>query len=399
MEFRQRAELMALLICPNRGLAQQFLATVPETRSFQVVGDLQRYPNVRQLDARLRQLRPDVVLLDLSADTEAAMGLIGGIAAFRPTIYVVGLHESNDASVIIRSLRAGSTEFLCSPFDVDSQSTVITRILRLRESAERVAPNRGRVLAFVGPKAGQGATTLAFQMASIAAQDGKRKVLLADFDTTGGTISFASRLSHSYSVLDAIRHSEKLDSALWNALIKNKDGLDLLLAPDSPEIGGVEEHKVHEVIEYARASYEDVILDLPSAYERISQVSISEADKIFLVCNAELPSLHLTRKLISYLQQMNIGRDRMSLLVNRLNRRHELSPGDMEKVFNFRISAVFPEDYGVAHRALTAGKPIPPAGDLGRALQKFGDSLFTPPASEKKKGLPALRLSALLSQS
>ena len=109
MEFRQKAELMALLICPNRGLAQQFLATVPETRSFQVVGDLQRYPNVRQLDVRLRQLRPDVVLLDLSADTEAAMGLIGVIAAFRPTIYVVGLHESNDASVIIRSLRAGST--------------------------------------------------------------------------------------------------------------------------------------------------------------------------------------------------------------------------------------------------------------------------------------------------
>jgi DNA-binding response OmpR family regulator len=277
MEFKQRAELMAMLICPNRGLAQQFLATIPETRSFQVVGDLQQYPNSRQLDARLRQSRPDVVLLDLSADTEVAIGLIGVIAAFRPSIYVVGLHESNDASVIIRSLRAGSTEFLCFPFDVDSQSTVITRILRLRESEER------------GAKAGQGATTLAFQMASIASQDGKRKVLLADFDTTGGTVSFAARLSHSYSVLDAIRHSEKLDSALWNALVNNKNGLDILVSPDQPEMNGVEGHKVHEVIEYARSAYEDVILDLPSAYERISQVSIGEADKVFLVCNAELP--------------------------------------------------------------------------------------------------------------
>ena len=399
MEFKQRAELMAMLICPNRGLAQQFLATVPETRSFQVVGDLQRYPNARQLDARLRQLRPDVVLLDLSADTEAAIGLIGVIAAFRPTIHVVGLHESNDASIIIRSLRAGSTEFLCYPFDVDSQSTVITRILRLRQSEERMAPSRGRVLAFVGAKAGQGATTLAFQVASIAAQDGKRKVLLADFDTTGGTISFATRLTHSYSVLDAIRHSEKLDSALWGALVNSKDGMDLLVCPDKPELGGVEGHKVQEVIEYARTAYQEVILDLPSAYERISQIAISEADKIFMVCNAELPSLHLTRKLISYLEQLNVGRDRMSLLVNRLNRRHELSPEDMEKVFNFPISAVFPEDYGVAHRALTAGKPIPPTGDLGRALQGFGESLFVVPKSEKKKGVSALRLSALLSQS
>ena len=399
MEFRKRAELMAVLICPNRGLAQQFLATVPETRSFQILGDLQRYPNARQLDARLRQLRPDVVLLDLSADTEAAIGLISVIAAFRPTIHVVGLHESNDASVIIRSLRAGSTEFLCYPFDVDSQSTVITRILGLRQSEKRVAPNRGRVVTFVGAKAGQGATTLAFQVASIAAQDGKRKVLLADFDTTGGTLSFAARLSHSYSVLDAIRHSEKLDSALWNALVNNKNGLDVLVSPDKPEMGGVEGHKIRELIEYARASYEHVILDLPSAYEHISQISISEADKIFLVCNAELPSLHLTRKLISYLEQLNIPRDRMSLLVNRLTRRHELSRGDMEKVLNCPISAVFPEDYVAAHRALTAGKPIPPTGDLGRALQRFGDSLFASPASEKKKGVSALRLSALLSHS
>ncbi len=138
---------------------------------------------------------------------------------------------------------------------------------------------------------------------------------------------------------------------------------------------------------------------MPAAYEPISRISISEADKVFLVCNAELPSLHLTRKVISYFEQLNIGRDRMSLLVNRLNRRHELSAGDMEKVFNFPISAVFPEDYGVAHRALTAGKPIPPTGDLGRALQSFGASLFAPPASEKKKGMSVLRLSALLSQS
>jgi Flp pilus assembly CpaE family ATPase len=109
-------------------------------------------------------------------------------------------------------------------------------------------------------------------------------------------------------------------------------------------------------------------------------------------------SLHLTRKLISYVEQLNIGPDKMSLLVNRLNRRHELSPDDMAKVFNYPISAVFPEDYGAAHRALTAGKPIAAAGDLGRALQTFGDTLFAPPKSEKKKGVGALGLSALLSQ-
>ena len=152
-ELRQRAELAAVLICPNRTLAQQFVATIPETRAFQLIADVDSYPSVRQLDSRLRQLRPDVVLLDLSADTEKAVDLISAVAAIRPAIHVIGLHQHNDAAVIIRSLRAGSTEFLCAPFDVESQSTVVSRIVRLRQSDDQSALSRGQIYSFVGAKA------------------------------------------------------------------------------------------------------------------------------------------------------------------------------------------------------------------------------------------------------
>ena len=57
-----------------------------------------------------------------------------------------------------------------------------------------------------------------------------------------------------------------------------------------------------------------------------------------MVSGAELPSLHLTRKLIGYLEQMQIGRERMSLIVNRMAKRQGLSTADMEKVFAFPIS-------------------------------------------------------------
>ena len=102
--IRKRAELMALLVCPNRSLAQQLSASMPDAKAFEIVADLKRYPSARQLDTRLRQSPPDVVLLDLSAETETAIELIGLITSFRPTIHVIGLHETNDAGVIIRSL-------------------------------------------------------------------------------------------------------------------------------------------------------------------------------------------------------------------------------------------------------------------------------------------------------
>ena len=397
-ELIHRPELIAVLICPNRALAQQFVATIPETRSFHVAADLDGYPNARQLDSRLRQLRPDVVLLDLSADTEKAVELISVIAAIRPTIHVVGLHEHNDAAVIIRSLRAGSTEFLCSPFDAESQSTVIARVLRLRQSDDQSNGKRAQVFSFVGAKAGQGVTTLAYHSAIIGAEGGKRKVLVIDFDLTGGTLSFIARVSCSYSLLDAIRHSDKIDATLWSALVTNHANMDLLAAPDKPEPTTIEAHRVHDLVEYARGVYDVVILDLPAAYERVSQVALGESDKIFLVSGAELPALHLTRKLIAYLEQMQIGRERMSLIVNRIRGRQGLGTEDMEKVFAFPISSVLPEDHSALHRAQTTGKPVPWNCDLGRSLKDFGEKLFAVPAPEKKKGVGALKLSALLSQ-
>ncbi len=397
-ELSHRADLITVLICPNRGLSQRFVATIPETGAFHLVSDLDGYPNARQLDSRLRQLRPDVVLLDLSADAEKAVDLISVVAAIRPAIHVVGLHEHNDAAVIIRSLRAGATEFLCAPFDVESQSAVITRILRLRQSDSQSAPNRGQVFAFVGAKAGQGATTLAYNSACVGAEDEKRKVLIIDLDLTGGTLSFVARVNGSYSVLDAVRHSEKIDATLWSALVTSRENLDLLAGPDKPEPATIEGHRIHDLVEYARGVYDVVILDLPAAYDRVSQLALGEADKVLVVSGAELPSLHLTRKLIVYLEQMQIGRDRMSLIVNRMRRRQGLGTEDMEKVFAFPISSVLPEDHGALHRAQTTGKPVPSNSDLGRSLKGFTQQLYATPGGEKKKGIGSLKLSALLSQ-
>ena len=392
-------ELIAVLICPNRALARQFIATIPETRAFNLAADLDGYPNARQLDSRLRQLRPDVVLLDLSADTDKAVDLISVIAAIRPTIHVVGLHEHNDAAVIIRSLRAGSTEFLCSPFDAESQSTVIARVLRLRRSDDQSTGERAQVFSFVGAKAGQGATTLAYHSAIIGAEGGKRKVLIIDFDLTGGTLSFIARVSCSYSLLDAIHNSDKIDATLWSALVTSHANMDLLAAPDKPEPTTLEAHRVRDLVEYTRGVYDVVILDLPAAYDRVSEVALAESDKVFLVSGAELPSLHLTRKLIAYLDQMQIGRERMSLIVNRMRGRQGLSTEDMEKVFAFPISSVLQsEDHNALHRAQTAGKPVTWNSDLGRSFRDFGKELFAVPAPEEKKGVGALKLSALFSQ-
>lgn len=399
--IKQAAELTALLICPNRTLAQQFTITLAENKSFNILADIKSYPTPQALDMRVRQLRPDLILLDLTSSLETALGLMPYITSFRPTVHIIGLHSSSDADVIMRSLRAGATEFLCTPFDVPSQNTVIARVLRLRENEERVQPQRGKLIAFVGAKAGYGSTTLAYNTAFALRKDGRRKILLADFDLLGGTISFALKLNHGYSLLDAIRHSDQLDSSLWSALTGAVGGLDVMPAPEKPETMSFEGHRVHEVLEYARAVYEAVVVDLPAAYERISLATLGDADQVFIVCTPELPSLHMTRKCISFLEQMGFNRDRFRVVVNRVSRRDELNCQDMEKVFNFPVYCTFPDDYTTVHRALTAGKPVPPNCELGKQVARFGENTLSAGNSEekKKKGASLLKLAALLPES
>ena len=95
-------EITALLIAPDRELARKFLETIPQTRGFQILADLKTYPPHQTLEIRVRQLKPQVVLLDLSSDPSTAVELVRYIAALNPPMHVVGLHSHNDSQMILQ---------------------------------------------------------------------------------------------------------------------------------------------------------------------------------------------------------------------------------------------------------------------------------------------------------
>src|SRR5436853_7279512 len=105
MRVPSEAQITALLISPNRDLAQQFVATLAQTKAFQILADLKSYPPAQTLEIRARQLKPQVVLLDLTTDLETATELIRFISAMTPAVQVVGLHRQRDSAAILQSLR------------------------------------------------------------------------------------------------------------------------------------------------------------------------------------------------------------------------------------------------------------------------------------------------------
>ncbi|MCA2970801.1 MAG: hypothetical protein INH43_19965 [Acidobacteriaceae bacterium] len=361
--------LKALLICPNRDLAESFLQTVAKAGVFQIIAVLREYPAEQVLEMRLRQSVPRIVLIDVLSDLDVACSLLQMLASIRPPVHSVGLHMVQDGESIVRVLRAGATEFLFAPFDPLSQHEVGGRIARLSAPDLPTERNSAAFYAFACTKPGSGASTIAAQSAfAIRRQTGKR-VLLADFDLAGGTIGFYLKLQSPFSLLDVLQLPGHPEPSTLDTMVTTLDGVDILSGPEEPYLSPLDPAKLEAVLEVMRQAYDYVVLDLPTVFDRSSLLVLAHTDAGFLVTTAELPSLHLTRKALQMMQQLGFDHQRLRVIVNRLNRKDGLDGNDLGKMFDTAVHSTLPNDYFSLHRVVTRGEPLSGSGDLVRALE------------------------------
>jgi pilus assembly protein CpaE len=377
--------LTALAIIPDRELAAQLASALERTRSFQILSEFKSYPSQQTLEIRVRQTKPDVILLDLASDLDQACELIRCVSSLNLQMHVIGLHVRNDSDAILRSLRSGASEFLYAPFDVQTQNDAVARLHRLLQPGPADATEPGSIIAFSSAKPGSGASTLAAQTAFALRRTTSQRVLLADFDLMGGMIGFYLKLTNTKSLLDLLPVAERLHDGAWASAVAVADGVDILPAPETPYAGPVDAARLHAVMEYARMNYDWVVIDLPVVFQRLSLMTISESDRAFLVSTPELPSLHLARKAVNLLDQLGFPKERFRILMNRIDRRDEIAGSDIERLFNCAIDARIPNDYFSLHRAVTLGQPVDAHCDLGKAMESLAGRISTGGGQDRKR--------------
>jgi pilus assembly protein CpaE len=383
----------ALMISPDRRIADEFLESLGRGRAFEIIADLRAYPTVANLDTRIRQLRPDVLLLDVATDLELAGELIRSVTTQNPPVHVIGLHTQNDSNAILRSLRYGASEFLFAPFDVSIQEAAISRIQKLLQPAggERES---GKVVVFASAKPGSGASTLAMQTAYALRRASGKRVLLADFDLMTGVLGFYLKLDHSYSLVDLIQHADRIDYDLWTTVTADADGIDVLPAPEVPFIDSVEQGGLHQVLAHARNTYEWTVVDLPSIFQRLSLLTLSEADRAFIVASSELASLHLARKAVKLITQLGLDAQKIQVLINRMDKRNtELNVSDMSKLLECAVDTSLPNDHLALQRGIILGQPLGNDSELGKAVDNLAGKLMgvTPDVKRRSEGRFAIK--------
>jgi pilus assembly protein CpaE len=219
-----------------------------------------------------------------------------------------------------------------------------------------------------------------------------KRVLLADFDLMAGSIGFFLKLDLKYSLVDLIQRADRIDYDLWSTVTSDADGIDVLAAPDFPFTDCIEQGGLHQVLQHARNTYEWTVVDLPTIFQRLSLLTLSEADRAFIVATSELASLHLARKAVKLVAQLGLDSQKIQVLINRMDKRNEINTSDLSKLFECQVDTSLPNDQLMLQRCVTLGQPLEGDSELGKAVDSLAGKLMgVLPEKKKIQGRFAIR--------
>jgi pilus assembly protein CpaE len=347
--------------------------------------DLRNWPSLIE---RLEFLRPEVVLLDITALPLPLEEAVRGIRGALPNCMLVALDTKAQPETILAAMRVGANEFLYPPLGNNLRKAVERRAeapSRLRETSRPP----GKVLGFLSAKGGSGASTIACHLAAelgrVSSQRAERS-LLADLDLQSGIVGFLMKVKSPYSVLDAVQNLHRLDVSYWNALVSaDWPGLEIIGAPASylPK-DPVSGESLAKVLAFVRARYAWTVVDLGCTLNLATVTVLDEIDDIFLVTTLEVPSLHQAKQSVQTLINAGFG-NRLRVVLNRTPQRPDVTAEELERILGLPIDTMLPNDYYALYDAFCKGKLLPPGSHLSRQLSSFAMRLAGAPVEKSKR--------------
>lgn len=383
-----------LTICPDPGVRSELSQLIQKYGLTEPIAEEFNYPDTRSLGQLITAHRPNLCFIDATKSIKDALAAIQTINQADGGIGVVALLPSNDPDLILRCLRQGAREFLIRPLSIEQLEAALNKLIRTLPKDKIGPKNAGKVYSVMPAKGACGATTVATNLAFQWKRLGKKRVLLADLDPLGGTISFLLKVKCAYSFVDVLHRSGSLDTDLWKAMVTSREGVDILLAPETLVEGISELNDVTPIINFARDHYDIIILDAGSVYGPWNLSQAHHADEILLVTTNELPALQAAQRALSYLDQARVGRFKTRLVVNRYNRDVGLSKEVISTALNSEVYHIIPSDFEAIQRGLMEGKPIAANSAVGKGMAQLGDRLAGREETERKT---SSTLSGLLS--
>ncbi len=388
--------LSLITICLEGEFSSQLKRFLESTPLVQLRADLQHYL-VEEGDSvfvdRLKDLRPDICVIDFDRDRERATRTAERIHEGLRETAIFAISSNSQSELVIRAMRCGCREYLIKPVDRDQLLEAVARVGgRRKETGEQVT---GQILAFQGAKGGSGVTTLGIHLGALLAGRYSRKTLLVDLHPDLGDASLYLALAkHQYHFYDLVENTHRLDAEfLQGFLVRHPSGLNLLPAPDGFDAPRhVSPEGVERTLEFLRLQYEFVLVDcLPGLNEQNVAV-IDHANQLYLVATPEIPALRNIARYLDYFNRFNYPPDKIRIIINRHSKGGTITDQHIEKAIRKSIYWKVPNQYAEVMKTINTGNPLSllPRSEFFHSLSGWAEALagvaFQPGKKKESKG-------------
>jgi pilus assembly protein CpaE len=324
-------------------------------------------------------LNPDVVLMDINMPDMDGISATEAIRAKQPAVQVVILSVQGDQNYMRRAMLAGARDFLTKPPMGDELISAIRRAGAMAQSERaknaqvQVAPvignagpligygsTRGKIVTIYSPKGGAGCTTLAVNLA-LTLHNEDTRVALVDGNLQFGDVAVFMNEQGKNTIIDLAPRAEELDPEIVEeVMLKHAaSGLHILAAPSRPEYAEkVSSAQFTRVLEYLRQMYAYVVVDTASLLTDVTLSAIDVSDLVVLVTTQDIPSIKNCRLFLDLSQTLGIDRERILFVMNRFDKRINITPDRVTENLKQEVVSVIPLDEQTATKAVNRGVPF-----------------------------------------
>lgn len=325
------------------------------------------------------EFNPDVILMDINMPDMDGIAATEAIRARQPSVQVVILSVQNDQNYMRRAMLAGARDFLTKPPMGDELISAIRRAGAMAQTersksvaAQPVAPMggsggasfgfgpRGKIVTVYSPKGGAGCTTLAVNLAVVLNNDDTR-VALVDANLQFGDVAMFVNEQGKNTIADLAPRAEELDAEIVEeVMLKHAaSGLHILAAPSRPEYADkVASGQLSKVLEFLQKMYAYVIVDTSAYLTDNTLAAIDISDLIVLVTTQDIPSIKSCRLFLDLLQTMGVEKDRILFVMNRFDKRVNITPERVTENLKQEVATVIPLDEQTVVKAVNRGVPF-----------------------------------------
>lgn len=316
----------------------------------------------------------EMVVVVLSPDAPRALAILRKLRSLVP-VTILATGPASEPKLILRALHEGADQYL----DERELETELQAVLQMLQTRSNSKVPSGRLITVLASSGGSGSSTLAVNTATVLAQEHKSSALI-DLKLGIGDLAALLNLKPNHTLADLCQNAARMDRTMFErSLVRHESGVHLLSAPQTfSDIHLVTAHGVNQILALARGLFPYVVVDLDDCFHEEQVQALRQSGVTLFVLRLDFTSLRNAQRILGQLEEMEIPREHLRLVVNRYGQAKELPPAKVEEALGMKIAHYIPDDPKTINWANNTGHPAvleAPSAKVSRSLTVLARSL------------------------